>query len=99
MQAMEHGNTLVPEPPISRLQRVLKIYCQIKPCLALLLAPLHPLQLALAPVDVYPALDALAVIGPDPTSSLPPNNFVVATIGAPLCKSIEPDRNVCPGTA
>ncbi len=31
MQSMEHENTLIAEPPISRLQRVLKIYRQIEP--------------------------------------------------------------------
>ena len=69
MREMEHENTLVPEPPISRLQRVLKIYRQIKPLLALLGSlPFIPYNWRSPLLMFTQALDALAAVGPDLTA-------------------------------
>jgi hypothetical protein len=69
MQAMEHENTLLPEPPISRLQRVLKIYRQIKPLLALLGSlPFVPYNWRSPLLMFTQALDALAAVGPELTA-------------------------------
>ena len=69
MQEMEHENTLIAEPPISRLQRVLKIYRQIKPLLALLGSlPIIPYNWRSPLLMFTQALDALAAVGPDLTA-------------------------------
>jgi hypothetical protein len=69
MQEMEHENTLLAEPPVSRLQRVLKIYRQIKPLLALLgTLPFIPYNWRSPLLMFTQALDALAAAGPDLTA-------------------------------
>ena len=69
MQEMEHENTLVPETPNSRLQRVLKIFRSLKPALAVISAlPLIPSNWRGALAMFLQALDALALVGPEITA-------------------------------
>jgi hypothetical protein len=69
MQEMEHENTLVAEPPIGRLQRVLKIYRQIKPLLALVGSlPILPYTWRSCLLMFTQAVEALAVAGPEITA-------------------------------
>jgi hypothetical protein len=69
MQEMEHENTLVPESPSSRLQRVLKIFRGMKPLLAVLTSlPLIPATWRAAMAMLVQALDALALVGPEITA-------------------------------
>jgi len=66
MQEMEHENTLLQETPVSRLQKVLKIFRGIKPLLAVLGSlPLIPSTWRAAIVMLTQALEALATGAPD----------------------------------
>ena len=63
---MEQENTLVQETPVSRLQRVLKIYRGVKPLLTTLGAlPLIPSTWRAALVMFNQALEALSLSGSD----------------------------------
>ena len=69
MREMEHENTLVPETPNGRLQRVLKIFRSLKPVLAVVgTLPLIPATWRSAIVLFVQALDALALVGPEITA-------------------------------
>ena len=69
MQEMEHENTLVPETPNGRLQRVLKIFRSLKPVLAVVgTLPLIPATWRSAIAMFVQALDALALVGPEITA-------------------------------
>lgn len=69
MQEMEHENTLVPESPSGRLQRVLKIFRGIKPLFVVLSSlPLIPSTWRAAIVMFTQALEALAIAAPDVTA-------------------------------
>jgi len=66
---MEHENTLVAETPVSKLQKVLKIYRSIKPLLAVLSTiPLIPSNWRAAVVIFNQALEALSGAGADITA-------------------------------
>jgi hypothetical protein len=66
---MEQENTLVPETPVGRLQRVLKIYRGIKPLLSVVSTlPLIPTTWRAAIVMFNQALEALAISAPDVTA-------------------------------
>ncbi len=70
MQEMEHENTLVPETPNGRLQRVLKIFRSLRPTLALVGAlPIIPSNWRAAISMLIQALDALALVGPEITAN------------------------------
>ena len=70
MQEMEHETTLVSETPVSRLQKVLKIYRGIKPLFAILgTLPLIPSTWRAAIVMFDQALDALSGVGGEITAS------------------------------
>lgn len=64
MQEMEHENTLIPETPTGKLQRVLKIYRSIKPMLTVISTlPLIPSTWRAAVVMFNQALEALSLAG------------------------------------
>lgn len=64
MQEMEHENTLLPETPSGKLQRVLKIYRGIKPMLTVISTlPLIPSTWRAAVVMFNQALEALSLAG------------------------------------
>ena len=64
VQEMEHDNSLVAETPTSKLQRVLKMYRQIKPLLSLVATlPLIPSTWRAALVMFNQALEALSLSG------------------------------------
>lgn len=69
MQDMEHENTLVPETPNGKLQRVLKIYRAIKPMLTVISTlPLIPSTWRAAVVMFNQALEALSLVGGEVTA-------------------------------
>ncbi|PYQ25509.1 MAG: hypothetical protein DMF56_27230 [Acidobacteria bacterium] len=69
MQEMEAENTLVAETPLSRLQKVLKIYRGVKPLLAVLGSlPLIPSTWRAAIVMFDQALEALSGVGGEITA-------------------------------
>ena len=69
MQEMEHENTLVAETPVTRFQKVLKLYRGIKPLLAVISTlPLLPATWRAAIVMFDQALEALAGVGGEITS-------------------------------
>jgi hypothetical protein len=70
MQETEHENTLVADTPLGALQRVLKVYRQIKPLLAVISAlPILPLTWRMALNGFTQALDALATAAPGVTAA------------------------------
>ncbi len=69
MQEMEHENTLLPETPVERLQRVLRIYRSIRPLLVLLRSlPIIPSTWRASLLMFTQALDALLAAGPSLTA-------------------------------
>jgi hypothetical protein len=69
VQEMEHEQTVVAETPIGTLQRVLKVYRQTKPLLAVLgTLPIVPLTWRMALTGFTQALDALATAAPEITA-------------------------------
>jgi hypothetical protein len=63
---MEHENTLVPETPIARLQKVVKIFRGIKPLLSVIgTLPILPLTWRSAINMFHQALEALSVSTPE----------------------------------
>ncbi len=70
VQEMEHENTLLPETPVERLQRVLRLDRQIKPLLALIgTLPILPLTWRMTLNGFTQALDALLAVAPSLTAS------------------------------
>lgn len=70
MQEMEHETTLAEESPVTRLQKVLKIYRGIKPLFTIIgTLPLIPSTWRAAIVMFDQSLDALSAVGGEITAS------------------------------
>jgi hypothetical protein len=70
VQEMEHEKTLLAETPLGALQRVLKVYRQIKPLLTVISAlPILPLTWRMALNGFIQALDALSSAAPNVTAA------------------------------
>jgi hypothetical protein len=66
MQEMEHENTLVAETPLTKFQKVLKVYRGVKPLFAMLATlPLIPSTWRAAITMLNQALDAMSGAGGD----------------------------------
>lgn len=69
MTEMEHENTLAPETPVSRFQKVLKIYRSIKPLLSVLGSlPLIPPTWRAAIVVFDQSLESLSAVSGEITA-------------------------------
>jgi hypothetical protein len=70
VQEMEHEKTLLAETPLGAVQRVLKVYRQIKPLLTVISSlPILPLTWRMALNGFTQALDALAGAAPGVTAA------------------------------